>query len=281
MDHSYSPMISVRENSPSSPFGSCWLFGPGGSGDGAGLNVSAMERSDLARAAVEASSCSWPDSHNDSQHELCEDISTSWTGWVEPDGGTSCSCFADQTAHLKSLYSLSRILAATHNCQGKQVEGRMSPRLFDHCRLDVCIQQINAALNSCRAFLLCSYCQKDTCPVLLAVSAFQLVIKLFERIVQEAQGFFRPESDHGPPKPPSPEGWNIPSRLGEYEVTREDALAIRKLIVQRSLQSGKETLELLRGLEGSHLKEVDSAYLRQVVCRCDEILELLLSVVIS
>lgn len=310
MDHGYCPMSNVRENSPSWPCEQYPLFVPGGgaSGDGAEIDISALKGANQT-PAVE--SCSWTDGNNSNNgrqgnRSEIEDISIPCLEWLEHDG-IICSCFEDQTTHLKSLHSLCQ-RAATHDYHSK-VEGRTSPKLFDRYRLDVCIQRINAALSSCRAFLLCNHCQKDECLVLLALSAFQLAITLFERIVHEAQEFFRPEYDS--PETSSPEGWQIPSRLGEYEVSQEDALAIRKLIVQRALQKGLETLELLRALasaegmatlspsstdpldtaqvsrrsyveeqpQGVHLKELNTSYLRQVVCRCDEILKLLLSAI--
>lgn len=148
-----------------------------------------------------------------------------------------CDCFENQVTNLNYLHSLHR--------KARPQNSSSSP---DSCRLDICVQRINAALTSCRTFLRCTHCRKDSFSVLLTVSSFQLVMRLFEYIV--AQQSSTPDSDvnnSGTPKSGHIIG-QVWCRLGEYEVSQEEEVAIRRFVVRRALQKGEETLATLKAL---------------------------------
>ncbi|KAL1640182.1 hypothetical protein SLS58_007133 [Diplodia intermedia] len=126
--------------------------------------------------------------------------------WTWPDcetaeeptsSASTCDCFDVQTANLGSLHSLHRSLQLPSSS----------------CRIDICVQRINSALNSCREFLGCSRCHKDSFAVLLTISAFQLVLRLFEHLVSEQQQpALRDIGNSDIPNASAP-----PCRIGEYE----------------------------------------------------------------
>lgn len=157
----------------------------------------------------------------------------------------ACTCFADQTDSLNRLYSF-------HRTAQSQARGSKSSPPGNQCRLDVCIQRINAALDSSHAFLSCTRCAKESCSVLLTVSSFQLVMRLYEYVVVELQctGGTPTSRERTPSTLESLNGEqsHISCRLGDYEVSPEESAAIRRLIVRRALQKGRDTLAALRML---------------------------------
>lgn len=241
------------------------------------------------------------------------------------EDGEVCTCFKEQTESLNMLYSFHRMA----QCQAR---GNMSSPHGSHRRLDICVQRINAALDSSHTFLSCTRCSKETCSVLLAVSSLQLVMRLYEYIVADIQcggGDLAPGE-----RPPATsedlagEQSYMSCRLGEYEVSPEESIAIRRLVVRRALQKGRETLAALKRLSvgggrggrpdgrsasgaqplansfsllGSpdtcataktattnsqdgdlletDLTAADTAYLQQVVCRGDAVLDVFLRTV--
>lgn len=224
----------------------------------------------------------------------------------------SCACFAGQTESLNRLYSFHRTVQSQFGGNRPSPPGKQ-------CRLDICIQRINAALNSSQAFLSCTRCSKESCSVLLTVSTLQLVMRLYEYVVAEIQctgkAFTSRERTPSTLDSFSGEQPHMSCRLGEYEVSPEESAAIRRLVVRRALQKGRETLAALKNLsmaEGSSvsglpspgkssdmqetarpvgtksqdgrvpendLTAADAAYLQQVICRGDAVLDVFLRTV--
>lgn len=234
-----------------------------------------------------------------------------------PEEQEMCTCFADQTESLNRLYSFHRTVQAHTRSHG-------SSRPENLCRLDISIQLINTALDSSKSFLTCTRCSKESCSVLLTVSSLQLVMRLYEYVVAEIQstGNGAPCRDRTSSTLESlgSEQSHMSCRLGDYEVSPEESAAIRRLVVRRALQKGRETLSALKVLsmgedccvEGNSasgippprkssdtrvtarsagtqsqdgvlpendLTAADAAYLQQVVCRCDAVLDVFLRTV--
>ncbi|KAL1868951.1 hypothetical protein Daus18300_005787 [Diaporthe australafricana] len=156
-----------------------------------------------------------------------------------------CTCFKEQTESLNMLYSFHRMA----QCQAR---GNMSSPHGSHRRLDICVQRINAALDSSHTFLSCTRCSKETCSVLLTVSSLQLVMRLYEYIVADIQcggGALTPgERTPATSEDLAGEQSYMSCRLGEYEASPEESVAIRRLVVRRALQKGRETLAALKRL---------------------------------
>lgn len=154
----------------------------------------------------------------------------------KPASLETCSCFENQITNLNNLHAL-------HRAARLQPSSSSGP-----CRLDICVQRINGALAACLAFLRCTHCQKDSFSVLLTVSSFQLVMRLFEYLVAQ-QSVHSGANNNGAPKAgdayPNGQIW---CRLGEYEVSQEEEVAIRRFVVRRALQKGRETLATLKAL---------------------------------
>lgn len=224
----------------------------------------------------------------------------------------SCTCFTGQTESLNRLYSFHRTVQSQAGGNGPSPHGKQ-------CRLDICIQRINAALNSAQAFLSCTRCSKESCSVLLTVSTLQLVMRLYEYVVAEIQStgkaFTSRERTPSTLDSLSGDQPHMSCRLGDYEVSPEESAAIRRLVVRRALQKGRETLAALKSLsmaEGSSasglpspgkssdmqetarpggtksqdgsvpetdLTAADAAYLQQVICRGDAVLDVFLRTV--
>lgn len=234
-----------------------------------------------------------------------------------PEDQEMCACFADQTDSLNRLYSLHRSVQSRARSNGSPLPG-------DLCRLDICIQRINTALDSSKAFLSCTRCSKESCSVLLTVSSLQLVMRLYEYVVADIQctggaASFRDKMVSTLDRS-SDDQLHMSCRLGDYEVSPEESIAIRRLVVRRALQKGRETLSALKMLsmggdyrveDGSSpsstsswkssstrvtetvagtksqdgvlpehaLTAADVAYLQQVVCRGDAVLDVFLRTV--
>lgn len=149
----------------------------------------------------------------------------------------SCDCFDVQTANLSALHSLHRTLQSQSSaCR----------------RIDICVQRINAALTSCRDFLRCGRCPKDSFAVLLTISAFQLVLRLFEHLVAQRQQQSNSDSamdtTTGAAVSSGSSTGVPPCLIGEYQVSEEEYTAIRTVLVRRALQKGEETLASLKSL---------------------------------
>ncbi|OJD30440.1 c6 transcription factor 2 [Diplodia corticola] len=147
----------------------------------------------LQTPPLESFQWTWPDC------ETAEESSSSSASTLDnPELSASCDCFDVQTANLSALHSLHRSLQLPSTS----------------CRIDTCVQRINSALTSCRDFLGCSRCHKDSSAVLLTVSAFQLVLRLFEHLVSQQQ-------QHQPPTDTTnsdrPNASVPPCHIGEYE----------------------------------------------------------------
>lgn len=159
-----------------------------------------------------------------------------------------CACFANQTESLNRLYSFHRSVQSQAKGHGLSPSGRQ-------CRLDICVQRINAALDSSKAFLSCTRCSKESCSVLLTVSSLQLVMRLYEYVVAEIQCATNSrERTSSTLESLSGEQSHISCRVGDYEVSPEESAAIRRLVVRRALHKGRETLAALKLLptgEGS------------------------------
>lgn len=225
-----------------------------------------------------------------------------------------CACFANQTESLNSLYSFHRSAQSQAKGHGLSPPGKL-------CRLDICVQRINAALDSNKTFLSCTRCSKESFSVLLTVSSLQLVMRLYEYVVAEIQYATTPrERKSSTLESLGREQPHISCRLGDYEVSPEESAAIRRLVVRRALHKGRETLAALKLLstgeggrsEGSSasgspspakpsdaqmmrtaagtksqeyalletdLTAADAAYLQQVVCRGEAVLDVFLRTV--
>lgn len=161
----------------------------------------------------------------------------------EPEDQEACTCFTDQTDSLNRLYSF-------HRSVQSQARGNSLSPPGKQCRLDICIQGINAALTSSKAFLSCIRCSKESCSVLLTVSTLQLVLRLYEYVVAEIQCTSSTVTSRE--RPPSTvdslsgDHSHMSCRLGDYEVSPEESVAIRRLVVRRALQKGRETLAALK-----------------------------------
>lgn len=156
-----------------------------------------------------------------------------------------CTCFVDQTDSLNRLYSFHRSAQSQARHNGLSPPGK-------ECRLDICIQRINAALTSSKAFLSCTRCSKESCSVLLTVSSLQLVMRLYEYVVAEIQCIESAVTSRERPSSTVDslvsEHPHMSCRLGDYEVSPEESVAIRRLVVRRALQKGRETLAALKML---------------------------------
>lgn len=238
----------------------------------------------------------------------------------EPEDQEICTCFANQTHALTRLYSFHRTVQL-HSI------GKRHSASTNLCRLDICMQHINMALDASKSFLSCIRCSKESCSVLITVSCVQLVMRLYEHVVAEVQST-TPDShtaicinrtssgleDIGG------ENSRISCRLGEYEVSPEESLAIRRLVVRRALHKGRELLLALKrlstgedhrvdsssasgtpqfqvssdtrmvakskvtqsqgeALPRNELTSADTAYLQQVLCRGDAVLDVFLRAV--
>lgn len=162
-----------------------------------------------------------------------------------PEEQEGCTCFMDQTDSLNGLYSFHRSAQSQARGNGLSPPGKQ-------CRLDICVQRINAALTSSKAFLSCTRCAKESCSVLLTVSSLQLVMRLYEYVVAEIQCTGSTiTSRERPPSTVDSLGGEHPHmscRLGDYVVSPEESVAIRRLVVRRALQKGRETLAALKML---------------------------------
>lgn len=231
-----------------------------------------------------------------------------------PEDQDACACFPDQTESLNRLYSFHRSVQSQAKGHGFSSPGKQ-------CRLDICIQRINAALDSSKAFISCTRCSKESCSVLLTISSLQLVMRLYEYVVAEIQyATTSKERASSTLESPGREQPHISCRLGDYEVSPEDSAAIRRLVVRRALHKGRETLAALKllstgeggraegssasgspspakpsgvqaaakaagtrsqegGLFETDLTAADAAYLQQVVCRGEAVLDVFLRTV--
>lgn len=234
-----------------------------------------------------------------------------------PENQDACTCFMSQTESLNRLYSFHRSVQSQSRGNGPSPPGKQ-------CRLDVCIQRINAALGSSQDFLSCTRCSKESCSVLLTVSSLQLVMRLYEYVVAEIQctgsAFTSKERAPSTVDSHSGEQSHMSCRLGDYEVSPEESAAIRRLVVRRALQKGRDTLSALKmlsmgegcrvdgssasglpspgkssdtrttakavgtkslggGVLETDLTAADAAYLQQVVCRGDAVLDVFLRTV--
>jgi hypothetical protein len=134
------------------------------------------------------------------------------------------------------------------------------------CRLDICIQHINMALDASKSFLSCMNCSKDSCSVLITVSCVQLLMRLYEHVVAEVQSttlgshtatcINRTSSGL---ENVGGETSRMSCRLGDYEVSPEESVAIRRLVVRRALQKGRELLLALKRLSMGEDRLVDSS----------------------
>ncbi|KAG6362572.1 hypothetical protein INS49_007664 [Diaporthe citri] len=163
----------------------------------------------------------------------------------EPEDRQACTCFTDQTESLNRLYSF-------HRSVQSQARGNSLSPPGKQCRLDTCIQRINTALTSSKSFLSCTRCSKESCSVLLTVSSLQLVMRLYEYVVAEIQCTGSAVTSRESP-PSTVDGLSgdhshMSCRLGDYEVSPEESVAIRRLVVRRALQKGRETLAALKML---------------------------------
>lgn len=177
-------------------------------------------------------------------------------------------------------------------------EGLQAPGCI-RIRIDTCVRHINAAFSACQVYMQCKSCCKESYSLLLTASLFQLLSRVWGHMVDEIQ-----RSEGGM------EVGHLSCRVGEYEVSHDEAVAIRSLLVRRSLQRGQEVLANLRSLimseggmaeavEGrgpSHspvgncearsyegtathrtrFSAVDAEYLREVVCRSEAGIAMLL-----
>lgn len=224
-----------------------------------------------------------------------------------------CTCFADQTQALTKLY-------AFHSTVQLHAKSKRPSASSNLCRLDICIQHINMALDASKSFLSCIRCSKESCSVLITVSCFQLVMRLYEHVVAEIQSTTlgthtatcRNRTSSGL-EDAECETSRMSFRLGDYEVSPEESFAIRRLIVRRALQKGREVLLALRRLstgedrradvnnvsgtpqsqessdtrvvassEGcprNDLSSADTVYIQQVVCRGEAVLDVFLRTV--
>lgn len=88
--------------------------------------------------------------------------------------------------------------------------------------------------------------------MLLTVSSLQLVMRLYEYVVAEIQSTSSAATSRE--RPPSAvhslsgDHSHMSCRLGDYEVSPEESVAIRRLVVRRALQKGRETLAALKML---------------------------------
>ncbi|KAF4537696.1 C6 transcription factor [Lasiodiplodia theobromae] len=163
--------------------------------------------------------------------------SISSSSFSQNSSAQSCDCFDVQTANLSALHSLHRTLQSQSSaCR----------------RIDICVQRINAALTSCRDFLRCGRCPKDSFAVLLTISAFQLVLRLFEHLVAQRQQQSNSDSAMDTATGATVSSGNStgvpPCLIGEYQVSEEEYTAIRTVLVRRALQKGEETLASLKSL---------------------------------
>lgn len=176
------------------------------------------------------------------------------SGPIGTEEQEACACFKEQTDSLNMLYSLHRMAQC-------QAQGNASPPHGSQCRLDICIQRINAALNTSHSFLSCTRCLKESCSVLLTVSSLQLVMRLYEYIVADIQcnsgTLASRERTPITSENLSGEQSHMSCRLGEYEVSPEESVAIRRLVVRRALQKGRETLAALKMLTMGESCRVD------------------------
>lgn len=163
----------------------------------------------------------------------------------EPEDQEACTCFTDQTDSLNSLYSF-------HRSVQSQARGNSLSPPGKQCRLDICVQRINTALTSSKTFLSCTRCAKESCSVLLTVSSLQLVMRLYEYVVAEIQctssAVTSRERSTSTLESLGGEHSHMSCRLGDYEVSPEESVAIRRLVVRRALQKGRETLAALKML---------------------------------
>ena len=119
---------------------------------------------------------------------------------------TSCFCFSQQAFQLNQLYSLSM-----------QAE---------HQRLDLLLQCINDTLSAVDSFLRCSLCSKDSPPLLVTVATTQLVFCQIQKLLSHSG--------------------SVRLSIGEYRPSQDDELAMKKLLIERAVQKGRNTMRELR-----------------------------------
>lgn len=126
-----------------------------------------------------------------------------------------CECVTVQIYHMNQL---SRVATATVQLQ-----------------FDQSLQNIKTAMSSCRGFLQCSACQKDSANLLLSVSIFDLILQLFDHWITHHEAVSLSSGS---------DAANI--RYGHYELDHQEVRRIGNFLMQGLLLQCREILGLLK-----------------------------------
>ncbi len=135
----------------------------------------------------------------------------STVGQNETASSTQCFCFSQQAFQLNKLYSLSA-----------------QP---DNQRLDMLLQCINDTLGSVDSFLRCGQCSKDSPSLLVTIATTQLVFCQIQKLLSYSG--------------------SVRLSIGEYRPSQDDELAMKRLLIERAVQKGRNTMRELRQVMGS------------------------------
>ncbi|KZF25223.1 hypothetical protein L228DRAFT_236345 [Xylona heveae TC161] len=102
-------------------------------------------------------------------------------------------------------------------------------------RLDLGLECTTSALSTCRTFLVCEKCEKDSISTLLALSAIRLVFRCFESLFAHN---FSAQTASDP----------MPLKLGDYQVSQEEGKVVKTVLIRQVLLRGGDTLASFRQL---------------------------------
>ncbi|KAH8702196.1 hypothetical protein BGW36DRAFT_458949 [Talaromyces proteolyticus] len=143
--------------------------------------------------------------------------------FIDPNIQYSCACIQNQASNVTTLHKLS-----SHRAE-----------VFE--RVDLTMKSITSTLNTCTQFFGCTLCKKTYSSVFLTLSAIHLIFQLFELLIVG-------RNDNMEAVDPQ----NILCYLGDYEVSKEEEQAIRKVLLKMALSKGSHTLAELRKLVNGH-----------------------------
>jgi len=123
---------------------------------------------------------------------------------------TRGSCSSQQDFQLNNLYGLSA-----------------QP---DSQRLDMLLQCIHDTLGAVDSFLRCSQCSKDSPSLLVTIATTQLVFCQIRKLLSYSG--------------------NMTLSFGEYRPSQGDELAMKRLLIERAVQRGRNTVQELRQVMG-------------------------------
>ncbi|MCJ1446800.1 MAG: hypothetical protein MMC23_007307 [Stictis urceolatum] len=146
----------------------------------------------------------------DYQSPLATGTTDAWSSGVSKAAAPLCNCMKSQADKL---------------CTLRTIEQRQSP-----VKVDTILSCVKLVSQAAESQLQCSFCQIDCYTLLLTISTFQLIFH-----------WVRAQTHH-----PEKACDNTSIKLGQYEISKQDATMLKDILVARAFDTTLTSLKLLR-----------------------------------